>query len=87
MISKLTDKDKKQLKDKGISQEKFGSQLETFQKGIPYVNLLAAATIDDGILKFNYKQKAAYVELFDKQKDELDLLKFVPASGAATRMF
>src|SRR5690606_5708355 len=74
-------------KQKGITQERLNSQLETFEKGIPYVNLLAAATIDDLILKFDDAQKAAYVAMFDKHKDELELLKFVPASGAATRMF
>ena len=83
----LTEEDKKQLKEKGISLEKVKTQLETFEKGIPYTNLLAAATIQDGILKFDDKQKATYVEMFDKHKDQLELLKFVPASGAATRMF
>src|SRR5690606_5664797 len=83
----LTEEDKKQLKEKGISLEKVKTQLETFEKGIPYTNLLAAATIQDGILKFDDKQKATYVEMFEKHKDQLELLKFVPASGAATRMF
>ena len=49
----LTKEDKKQLEEKGISQEKLSNQLATFQKGIPYINLLAAATIDYVILKFN----------------------------------
>src|SRR5690606_6987649 len=33
------------------------------------------------------KQQKYFVSLFDSKKEELDLLKFVPASGAATRMF
>ncbi|MDG3583060.1 DUF4301 family protein [Galbibacter pacificus] len=83
----LTEADKKQMQKKGISESQVTEQIETFKRGIPYVNLLAAATIDHGIHQFSDAEKEKYISLFEKQKDTLNLLKFVPASGAATRMF
>ncbi|MCM5661836.1 DUF4301 family protein [Galbibacter mesophilus] len=83
----LTEADKKQLKQKGIGEKQINEQIEIFKKGIPFVNLLAAATIGHGIHKFSDEEKKKYVSLFEENKDNLNLLKFVPASGAATRMF
>ncbi|MEL4308820.1 DUF4301 family protein [Joostella sp. CR20] len=83
----LTETDKKQLQEKGIDEAQVAEQIEIFKKGIPFVNLIAAATIGNGIHKFSEEEKEAFVSLFDTNKDKLSLLKFVPASGAATRMF
>ena len=62
-------------------------QLEVFERGIPYVNLDRPATINDGILKFSDSKIQAKADFFDKNKDGYDIQKFVPASGAASRMF
>ncbi|MEJ4089713.1 DUF4301 family protein [Galbibacter orientalis] len=86
-MTTLTETDKKQLKQKGIKETQVAEQIEIFKKGIPFVNLIAAATINHGIHKFSEKEKEKYVALFESEKDKLNLLKFVPASGAATRMF
>lgn len=86
-MTTLTETDKKQLKQKGIKETQVAEQIEIFKKGIPFVNLIAAATINHGIHKFSEKEKEKYVALFKSEKDKLNLLKFVPASGAATRMF
>lgn len=83
----FTQKDIDQLKAHGLGLEQAQSQLETFQTGIPFVRLVRPATIGDGICKYTAEQGADYISLFDRRKDELDLLKFTPASGAATRMF
>lgn len=83
----LTEKHKQQLKNKGIAIEKVQSQIEIFKEGIPFVNLVNSATIGNGIMKVSHEEKESLIEYFKKQRDELNMLKFVPASGAATRMF
>ncbi|MFK7811165.1 MAG: DUF4301 family protein [Maribacter sp.] len=83
----LSESDLEQLSKKGISKDKVRNQLETFREGIPFVNLEKAAVIDDGISKFSSSEEEALIAEFDRLKTGLSLLKFVPASGAASRMF
>ncbi len=83
----FVDKDIDQILKKGMTVEKINQQLDTFRKGVPYVSLVDSATIDNGILPVSEKEKDRLISLFETKKDELRLLKFVPASGAATRMF
>ncbi|MFD2586523.1 DUF4301 family protein [Croceitalea marina] len=80
-------KDIEQLKDKGISKEKVLAQIETFKEGIPFVNLEKAAIVDDGISKFSESEQKDLIANFEDSRKRLSLLKFVPASGAASRMF
>ncbi len=80
-------KDLEQLKDKGISKEKVLAQIETFKEGIPFVNLEKAAIVDDGISKFSESEQKDLIANFEDSRKRLSLLKFVPASGAASRMF
>lgn len=82
----LTKSDLVQLKNKGINQETIEQQLKDFKKGFQYAKLLKAATIGDGIIQVQDKEH--YLKMFNKSISEgLDIAKFVPASGAATRMF
>ncbi len=80
-------KDKQQLTSKGISVEKVLNQIETFKEGIPFIVLNKAAVINDGILKFTPDEEKDLIQNFKDSKDFISLLKFVPASGAASRMF
>ncbi|MRX66734.1 nicotinamide-nucleotide adenylyltransferase, NadR type [Flavobacterium resistens] len=76
-----------QLYEQGISIESVLKQLKIFKRGITKSNLISPATTENGILAFSeieFEEKAAY---FDAQKENLKIKKFVPASGAATRMF
>ena len=76
-----------QIYNCGISIEAIQKQLEFFKKGISKTELVAPAQINKGILKLSeadFESKAAF---FNSNKNILKLLKFVPASGAATRMF
>ncbi len=79
--------DLKQLEVKGISKEKVLEQIETFKEGIQFVNLSKAAIVSDGILRFSEKEQQEFITLFEAQSKDKNLLKFVPASGAASRMF
>lgn len=84
---KITEEDKKQLDQRGIALEQVQSQFESLAKGIPFADLRDAATDGNGILILSSNQEKALVEKFDQSSGNLELLKFTPASGAATRMF
>ena len=86
-MTNLNQNDLDQLQKKGISKEKVEQQIETFKAGIPFVDLVKAAVVSDGILRFSESEQEEYVQYFEQSRGNLDLLKFVPASGAASRMF
>ena len=76
-----------QIYEHGISLENIQKQLSIFKKGISKTVLIEPAMVSNGILKLsknNFQQKA---DFFDANKSTLKLNKFVPASGAASRMF
>ncbi|MCZ8090078.1 DUF4301 family protein [Flavobacterium sp.] len=83
----FTEADFNQINQHGIDLIKVEAELAIFQTGIPKMYLVRPAKIDDGILKLSeneFKSKSAF---FDQKKSTLKLKKFVPASGAASRMF
>ena len=80
-------KDKEQLAQKGISEEKLNEQLNCFKTGFPYLKLYAAASVEEGILKLTEEEQQAFAEAWDEAAKSLHIVKFVPASGAASRMF
>ena len=83
----LSPEDFTQINDLGISLDKIEAQLKVFQNGIPKIILEKPATINDGILKLSDLEFQQYSNHFDNEKHNLKLKKFVPASGAASRMF
>ena len=62
-------------------------QISLFQKGTQYIKILRAATLKEGIQSFNNADRKDFIRVFEDRLPELDVVKFVPASGAATRMF
>jgi len=80
-------KDLAQLKSKGISPDLALQQIENFKKGFPYADITAAATIGNGILKLSDNEAKSYGKIYDDIKANEKVVKFVPASGAASRMF
>ncbi len=83
---KLEEKDKQQIKKKGITVQDIEEQIKNFKNGFPYMKVVKAAAINKGIKLV----KGAQLEMFKKkyeQAQQLVKVKFVPASGAATRMF
>ena len=81
------DNDLRLLEEMGISREKVYKQIETFVEGIPYTRLERAAVVGDGILRFSEAETENIVSKFENKTASLATLKFVPASGAASRMF
>jgi hypothetical protein len=82
----FADKDIEQINNHGLTLKKVNDQIELIKSGMTYSNLVSAATIGNGILKIEEK-KQFYIDAFDNNRNRLSIVKFVPASGAATRMF
>ena len=83
----FTEADFEQIKALDISLDKIEGELLLFQSGIPKITLERPATINDGIVKLSNEEFQNFADFFDVRKVKLKLKKFVPASGAATRMF
>ena len=84
----ITPDDKALLEKKGISEAQIAEQLACFEKGFPFLKLDGAASIEKGILAPTETEVKSYLEAWDAYKQgEKTIVKFVPASGAASRMF
>jgi len=79
--------DRIQIQQRGISPERIREQLELFARGISYLNLHRPCTLGDGIEAIPRQEEAALVESYEQAAATGRCLKFVPASGAASRMF
>lgn len=76
-----------QIQKLGISLEDIEKQLNVFKEGFPFARLVRPATINDGIIKPSSRDLDEWVKIYEEQHAKLDIVKFVPASGAASRMF
>jgi hypothetical protein len=84
----LNKKDVDQLNEKGISENVVLKQIERFISGFEQLDVIKPATPNNGIKVLNNRQNDEYSEILDNSvKNGLSVMKFVPASGAATRMF
>jgi hypothetical protein len=83
----FTDADKLQITQKGITEDQIEKQINDFKHGFPFINLERAAIDKDGVFILSEEKVTEYAQVFDNEKHNFDLLKFVPASGAASRMF
>ena len=79
--------DLKQIAARGIAMKTIEQQLNDFKNGFPYSRLKAPATKENGIRTFTEKEIHELITNFDRSSKDQKLVKFVPASGAATRMF
>lgn len=75
------------FKKMGIETAEIDRQIECYKTGFPFMQLVRPATINDGIRKLTEAEVAKYVQKYVGECSNLDVLKFVPASGAASRMF
>ncbi|MBN1952411.1 MAG: DUF4301 family protein [Bacteroidales bacterium] len=79
-------KDLDQFESLGISKEKIDWQLSVFRQGVPFIKLKRPATPGDGIITMSREEEEECLEGFERSAD-ISKIKFVPASGAASRMF
>ncbi len=82
----LSPKDQEQLARQGIKSDKLNWQLNIFRKGIPFTILQRAAVPGDGILQISDSDKERFIKKFASAMNVIKM-KFIPASGAASRMF
>lgn len=80
-------KDLEQFEQMGIDPQKVEYQIQCFKKGFPFIRMNRAATVHDGIIKFKREKIYDYKLFFESYSEDKKVVKFVPASGAASRMF
>ena len=83
----FTDKDLQQITNHGLTVAQIEKQLDNFASGFPYSCIVRPATIGDGIYEYNAPEIESFINLYDAERNNIRITKFVPASGAATRMF
>ena len=85
--SRFTEEDKKQIKARGMTTEEVISQIEIFRKGFAYSRLLRPCTLGDGITLLQESDLTRLGNSYAETNLSGRAIKFVPASGAASRMF
>ncbi|MDR4508046.1 MAG: DUF4301 family protein [Candidatus Brocadiaceae bacterium] len=83
----FTKEDLKHLQEMGISRKKVEFQLNLFKKGVPFIRLKRPCIPEDGIVSISKSDMRTYQDIFSEAISVGRAMKFVPASGAATRMF
>jgi hypothetical protein len=88
MPVKFSASDLQQIASLGLTESDVNHQIDNFRQGFPKTHLVAAATVDNGgILRLDDKAINRYSKYYQQASSGKKILKFVPASGAATRMF
>ena len=83
----LNSLDLEQISRRGMTAYMVEKQIRHFEEGFPFARLVRPATVGDGIMALPEKKAVEYERYFTRARKGLTPLKFVPASGAATRMF
>ena len=79
--------DFQQLSQKGITVEQLEAQIKNFENGFAFSRIQRTALVGDGIVSLQQEEVSEYCSLYEKGISHKHVLKFVPASGAASRMF
>ncbi len=83
----LTEKDRATIEKKGIPVAEIERQFRLFERGVDYVKLIKPATSGEGIDVLDKRQEESLIDLYETGMEDKTVIKFVPASGAASRMF
>jgi len=86
-MSIFSEKDLEQIRSRGMSKEQVLEQIRSFENGFPPAHLVAPASVERGIKKPSEAEAMNWSALYDRLRDSIKVLRFIPASGAATRMF
>ena len=76
-----------QITERNITEEQVNQQVAQLKRGTAFVKLIRPATIGDGILRMSPEQVQQMTAAFNEDRQFYQFTKFVPASGAASRMF
>ena len=84
----LTASDREQILKRGGDPQETLNQIAHFKKGFPFLKIVEPASIDHGITRLSEKESQRLVSFYESQLEKGTVpVKFVPASGAASRMF
>jgi hypothetical protein len=83
----FTQKDLQQIRSKGISIDDINQQIKHFQHGFPPADITMPATPGKGIILLNEGAQEHYKHVFLDNAPDNRIIRFIPASGAASRMF
>ncbi len=83
----FTEKDLKQFKENDIGEDVVKGQLNNYEKGFSYSNIIAPAIVNSGLYSLSNNQINQYTKKYEEVLKKEKIMKFVPASGAASRMF
>jgi Domain of unknown function (DUF4301) len=86
-INMYSEKDLAQINSNGTSIEKIDKQIGYFKSGFPFMQTIKAATIGNGLVQLTDNDLHKYINVYENASSTLQIYKFVPASGAASRMF
>ncbi len=87
-MTDFSNSDINQIQSHGLTLDETRRQIQCFVDGFPYADIIAPATIGDGIIAMSDATRHRYIAKYDEyRKTNPRTVKFVPASGAATRMF
>jgi hypothetical protein len=83
----MTEKDRLQIVAQGKDPQQAEAQLGFLQSGFPFLPVVAAAVPGEGIVRLSAEELERCVSRYEQAAESLSAVKFVPASGAASRMF
>ena len=83
----FSEKETLEIQYRGLQLENVEKQIKRFETGFVPLNIVAPATIEHGIKTFDKDEIEDFAKLYDKKKKHKKIVKFIPASGAASRMF
>lgn len=85
----FTPEDLEQLKERGIELGQALQQVDDIRSGFPYLEILSSASLERGILRVDSSEESLYMDIWEEYllSGKASVYKFVPASGAASRMF
>ncbi len=83
----FSEQDLEQINGKGIGEDVVLGQIENFKKGFPFLPIDRPVCVGDGLLRLDHDRISTLCLLYEGMSRGKKITKFVPASGAATRMF
>ena len=83
----FTAQDQAQIASLGLSEEGVQTQIENFKSGFPSAKLVAPALLGDGLTRLDGEEINECIKGYENTSAHKSMVKFVPASGAASRMF
>ena len=79
--------DRQRIAAQGLTAGEVERQLAFFRRGVPPVRLKRPGRAGDGIVVIHGTERQSLLAAYEKARHTRRFMKFVPASGAASRMF